>query len=160
MSSQSFGYKQTNDTPVSQVCATALSVLGDRIHWKGDEYVYVYNDGNSEISPGFGVVLSAVSGYSVTVSSVTEINECAGVVKNATFTTADYGWVVVNGFVAVEAPAGDSLAVGDRIVMGTDGVSAPVTTATALVAQQRIHGYMLDGTASAGSALAHVKCFL
>lgn len=160
MSSNSYGKRSISNIGPSHICATARAELGDRIEWKGDEYVYVQNVGNSEISPGFGVVLSAVSGYSVTISSVTEINECAGVVKNATFATADFGWILVNGFVAVEANTTDSLAVGDRIVMGTDGVHSAVTTATALVAVQRIHGYMLDGTATAGSALAHVKCYL
>jgi len=91
---------------------------------------------------------------------VEELSNDVSQVKNATLTTGDYGWLVVNGFVAVEANTTDSLAVGDRIVMGTDGVHSASTTATALVANQRIHGYMLDGTATAGSALDHVKCFL
>ncbi len=160
MSSESYGQRAISDIGPSHVCATAKAGLGDRITWKGDDYVYVYNAGNSQISPGYGAVLSAVSGYSVTVSSVTEINECACIVKNATATTGDYFWGLTRGFVAVEANTTDSLAVGDRIVMGTNGVHSASTTATALVANQRIHGYMLDGTATAGSALAHVKCFL
>jgi len=159
MSSNSYGYQSISPIGVSHVCATAKAQLGDRKWVKGNEYVYVYNAGGEEIYPGYGVCYSAVSGYSVTVSSVTEVNECAGVVANVTFATADYGWILVNGFVKVEAPASDILAVGDRIQMGTDGVHAPVTTATALVAVNRIHGYMLDATASAGSALAHVKCY-
>ena len=160
MSSQSFGYRQISDIGPSHVCSTAKAALGDRQWWKGDEYVYVYNDGSTQISPGLGCVLTGLSGYSVTVSSVTEVNECAGIVKHATLTTGDYGWVLTRGFVAVEADADTGLAAADRIVMGDNGVSTRVTGATALVQQQRIHGIMMDATGSGGSALAHVHCFL
>ena len=56
---------------VSAVTATPSVEVGRR-RIEGDEaYVYVYNTGSSTAGVNKGCVLSAVSGYSVTVSSVT-----------------------------------------------------------------------------------------
>jgi len=157
MSSNSYGYKQINDVSVSNVCATAKAALGDRTIWKGNEYVYVYNAGGEEIGKGLGCCYSAVSGYSVTVSSVTEVNECAGICVNATFTTDTYGWILVKGFANVEVA--DGAAIGDRLMIGTDGEQVVVVGGTATVAEPRMHGIVLDTIASGASGLAKVSCY-
>lgn len=155
MSSNSYGYKEINNVPVSNVCATAKTTLGDRTIFKGNEYVYVYNGGNSQISPTFGAVVSAASGYTVTVSS-TAGDVCAGYVVNATLTTGDYGWLLIRGFATVEATANTALAADVNVILGVDGVS----TAYDAASLSPVHGKMQFATASGGSAMAHVNCFL
>ncbi len=157
MSSQSYGYRNISNIGPSHVCATAKAALGDRMWWKGDEYVYVFNAGGEQIQPGLGCCYSAVSGYSVTVSSVTEVNECAGIVKNATLTTDTYGWIMNKGFVKLELVNGGTI--GDRIMLGTDGAQITVVGGTATVAEPRIHGYVLDTVASGASGMCKVSCY-
>jgi len=53
---------------------------------------------------------------------------------------------------------GINLAVGDQIVLGTNGVSTRVTGATGYKAAP--HGRMQFATGSAGTEVAHVSCFL
>ena len=158
MASTSQGYRSISDIGVSHVCATAKAQLGDRQFHLGNEYVYVYNAGNSAISPGFGLTCSAVTGYSVTISSTSGVDLCAGYVKNATAATADYFWALVAGFATVEADADTGLAAADQVVLGADGVSTRVTGATGYKAAP--HGRMMTATASAGSSIALVRCFL
>lgn len=134
---------------VSHVCASARWLLGTRVVFNGDEYCYVYNAGNSQIDPGVGCIMSAVSGFSVTVSSITNADNCFGVVKHATLTTGTYGWVVTKGFVPLEMHANVSGAVASYYSLGGDGLWA---TATA--------GYNLAkctqrATASAGSSFGY-----
>lgn len=155
MSSNSNGYKEISNVPVSQICATAQAQLGDRIIRGGVEYVYVYNAGNSQISKTFGAVCSGVSGYSVTVSS-TAGDVAAGYAANATFATADYGWLAVRGFVNIEATANTGLTAGDSVILGVDGVS----TAYDAASTSPINGKMQFTTASGGSGVALVNCFL
>ena len=91
--------------PISMVTATLGAndpEPGYRATVGDEDYVFVYNAGNSQISPTYGAVLSAVSGYSVTVSSVTSVDFLIGVCKHATLTTATYGWLMTRGFCQVE----------------------------------------------------------
>jgi len=92
MSSNSNGYRAISDIGPSNVCSTAKAQLGDRLFQGGNEYVYLYNSSNSQISQGLGVILTATSGYSVTASSITGVDNCAGYNANATAATADYFW--------------------------------------------------------------------
>ena len=99
---------------VSAVTATNTVDLGTRAVDGGNEYVYVYNAGNSQISKGFAAVLSATTGYSVTVSSTTQVDIALGMVKNATLTTGTYGWLMIKGFATFCAGANDSFAAGNQ----------------------------------------------
>ena len=98
----------------------------------GDEdYVFVYNAGTTQISPGLGAVLSAVTGYSVTVSSTTSVDFLVGVCKHATLTTATYGWLVTRGFTSVEmGGTSGTVAAGGLIELGDDGEFYPVSNTT------------------------------
>lgn len=145
-------------TPISNVTATLGAnspALGARVLHEGNEYCYVYNAGNSQISPGYACVLSSVSGYSVTVSSTTMVDVAFGVVKHSTLTTATYGWVLTKGFCDLKTIANSSVAAGDPVTLGGDGVSVPaITTMTG-----QVHGKAVEATASAGVFVAYVRCF-
>jgi len=155
------GYKQLNQDSASAV--TATRTLGNEL---GDErietsphrrYMFVYNDGGSDISPGFGCVLvSGATNYSVTVTSVTSVTPCFGVVRHSTLTTATYGWVLKQGFVQLEADAETGLAVNDRVILGDAGVHTRITGATGTLTP--IHGIVAQATASAGSGFGYVNC--
>jgi hypothetical protein len=142
------------DGGVSNVTATpGYGVeLGSLIDYDGKTYRYVYNAGNTQISIGEGCTVSAVSGYSVTVSSTTMADFFVGVVHHATLTTATYGWVVVNGFSKVKAVANTGLTAGDPLTAGGDGRWTPaVSTMTA-----NVQGKCTIATASGGIGEAFV----
>jgi hypothetical protein len=158
-----YGLRQTFQESVSAVTATK-SVdldLGTIRYEGGRVYQYVYNKGTTAASPGYGMCLSAATGFSVTVSSVTGVDACFGVVYNATLTTNTYGWIVKQGFVPLEAHADSILAVGDFVVLGSAGVcSRKQTAATAvdLITAQPAFGQVAQATASGGSAYGYVNC--
>lgn len=149
-----------NFAGVSQVTAS----LGDNdpelgyVFRKGDEeYVFVYNAGGEQINPGEGCILSAVSGYSVTVSSVTAVGWAFGVVKHATLTTDTYGWVMRKGFCPVEMSANNSAAAGDLLVLGTDGLWANKSVSTGHIAPAA--GKAMEAIASGASGQAYISIY-
>lgn len=117
---------------VSAVTASPSVEVG-RERKVGDEsYVYVYNNGGEDIDPGLGAILSGVTGYSVTVSSVTSADFLVGVCKHATLTTGTYGWLMTRGFSSVEMIAtSGTVAAGGLLELGADGAFAPVSNTTA-----------------------------
>lgn len=138
---------------VSAVTATPSVDVGS-IRIEGDEkYIYAYNAGNSQISVGRAAVVSAVSGYSVTVSSVSG-GFAVGFVKHATLTTGTYGWLVTRGFVdsVTNAMASTALAAGDAIQLGVDGGVCKGETGPYV-------GKMMTATGSAGVAHAFVALY-
>lgn len=145
---------------VSDVTATlpAGYEVGIRRYKGNEQYMLVYNNGNSQATVGNGVTITALTGYSVTVSSVTSVNPCFGVVRNATMTTATYGWVVIKGFSSLKADASTGLAVGDACCLGTDGVFQRLTGATGY-AFAPVCAWVLQATASAGLGYGYVNAF-
>lgn len=142
------------DGGISNVTATPGDgvELGSKIEHDGKQYRYVYNTGNTQISVGEGCTVSAVSGYSVTVSSTTMADFFLGVVHHATIPTAYYGWVVVQGFAKAKAPANSGFAAGDPLTAGGDGRFAPAAgTMTA-----NVLGKVTVATASGGIGEAFV----
>lgn len=121
----------------------------------GDErYCYVYNAGNSQIPPSYGCTLSAVTGYSVTVSSLTNV-DLFGVVKHTTLTTGTYGWVMKKGFAAVEMGANNSAAAGVLLCPGADGTFAHATQTTLPFGM--IVGKAMEAMASGASGQAYIN---
>ncbi len=129
---------------VSNVTASPSVQLGTVRNDSGVSYIYVYNDGNSQISQGFMGFLAGTnslsSGYSVTVTNAASQAggiKAVGVAHNATLTTGTYGWLATKGLVLI-APDGGGSAVsmnaGDVLVAGIDGAFAPLagTAATAV----------------------------
>jgi hypothetical protein len=124
----------------------------------GDEdYVFVYNAGNSQISPTYGAVMSGVSGYSVTVSSISGVDFLAGVCKHATLTTATYGWLCTRGFVEVEMEADNSAAAGQILALAADGEFALKSNSTGFPTPAV--GKTMEAIASAGSGTAWINVF-
>lgn len=126
---------------VSAVTAVPSVELGARCTVAGNEYIYVYNDGNSQISQGLmgrnPATLS--SGYSVTVTNAASALGgmfVVGVAHNATLTTGTYGWLMTRGVCyAVPDASAISLNSGALVCDGVDGgfVSCIVSAQTGVV---------------------------
>lgn len=95
----------------------------------GNMYVYVYNAGPVQISQGqFAVLATGVSGYSVTASSTTFMDNPIGVAKNATLTTATYGWLMYRGFTGISTE-NVSFTTAQAVMAGLNGNFQAATTA-------------------------------
>jgi hypothetical protein len=124
---------------------------------EGDEdYIWVYNTGsNAQINPGNGAICSAVTGYSVTVSSTTSADFLVGVCKHATITTGAYGWLVTKGFTSVEmGGTSGTVAAGGLIELGDDGEFYPVSNTTA---NGPVVGKAMEAIVSAASGQAFIR---
>jgi hypothetical protein len=142
---------------VSNVTATLGAnspELGTRINKSGNEWTFVYNAGGEQIAPRRGVIVSAVSGYSVSVSSVTQASKMFGVCVNATATTGTYFWAQTGGFVDIKnGMASTALAAAELVELGADGVFVhPPAAATAAGHHTFACGYIMAATGSAGTA--------
>lgn len=146
---------------VSAVTATNTVNPGETRFQNGEEYIYVYNAGVQQISVGQFAVLSANSGFSVTVSSVTGYDLPIGFVKHATLTTGTYGWLLTRGFTKAQLGANNSATTSDVIFPGAGGLVGTLgqaaSSVTGLIYQPI--GYVVSGAASGSSALAYVRCY-
>ena len=95
--------------------------LGTRMVVDEMEYIFVYNAGGANIGVGQPVTVSAVTGYSVTVSCITQVDFAIGVRQHSTLSTGAYGWVAKNGFGIVEMSANESAAAGGALAVGAEG---------------------------------------
>lgn len=149
-----------NFAPVSQVTAT-LGVndpeVGTIIRAGNAEYVFVYNVGNSQISPGFGATLSGVSGYSVSVSSVAETDTLVGICVNTTLTTATYGWLLRRGFGPGVAAVDSGVSTGAILTTAADGKVSQKTISTGFCGP--ILGKAMTSAASNASFAAYWNLF-
>jgi hypothetical protein len=103
---------------ISAVTATPSIEIGTERWDNGRKYIYMYNKSTSTASVQLGVVYSAASSYSITVSSVAD-ERCAGVVIHSDIPALNYGWVCTKGHVDVLAAS--ACATGMKVVMSTDG---------------------------------------
>lgn len=145
---------------VSNVTATRGAKdpeIGSRCTVDGNDYLYVYNAGNSQASPGQLMTATGTTGYSATVSTTTMIDHPIGVVYHATLTTGTYGWVLTAGFGSAKAPANSGIAAGQLLCAGGDGVVAVKSISTD--APAAVIGKCMTATASAGVAGAFFKIF-
>ena len=145
---------------VSQVTATLGAndpEVGTRVREGDEEYLFVYNTGSSTAAVSYGVVCSAVTGYSVTVSSTTSVDLLVGVVKHADIPTGSYGWVVTKGFAAVEMEADNSAAAGQLLALAEDGAFALKSNSTGYPTPAV--GKTMEAIASAGSGSAYISVF-
>ena len=123
---------------------------------EGDErYIFVYNNGTTQISVGNGATVTAVTGYSVTVSSITHVDYPVGVCKHATLTTGTYGWLMQKGF--GPAKAGSAVVAGDLLCLGVDGtwVAKLATTAYSQVIAPSVYGKCMVSAAAGSNADAY-----
>lgn len=142
---------------VSAVTATPSVEVGTVRREGNEEYIYVYNAGNSQANPGYGLTASGVTGYSLTVSTTTMIDHVFAVVKHATLTTGTYGWALTKGFCSAKMPANSGCAAGQLLTVGADGVFAVKSIATD--APGGTYGKVMVATASAGVATAFFKLY-
>lgn len=129
--------------------------VGTRKTFGDEEYIFVYNTGaDAQINPGNGAVVSAVTGYSVTVSSTTSADFLIGVCKNATITTGAYGWLVCKGFTSVEMGADYSAAAGSLLEVADDGTFDIVSNTTGNLGPV---GKAMEAIASGASGQAYIS---
>lgn len=126
------------DEHVAEASSDQKYQLGMRYSKSGNDYVYVYNGGNSNIGTGKYCVLqqsgsSFTSGYTVTVTNASLAGWMAGVAQN-TISTGYYGFVMTKGVSLISTDSGEvSANVGVDLSLGTDGgfVAAGATFSTA-----------------------------
>ena len=122
----------------------------------GDEhYLFIYNNGNSVIKTGDGVIVSAVSGYSVTISSTTGVDVLVGVCKHASINTGYYGYVVTKGWSQVNMGADFSAAAGAMLILAADGKFTAKTCATGYAGAGLVK--TMEAIASGASGTAYVS---
>lgn len=135
--------------------------VGTIVRAGDEEYIFVYNAGNSQISPGYLAVVSAVTGYSVTVSSVAASGDIpVGVCVHATLTTGTYGYLLKKGFCNFKATADSGVVAGARLIPGDDGVwGSPTTTSNVSNTQNSAYGKCMVATASAGTGVGYFSIY-
>ena len=129
--------------------------VGDTLANGNELYRFVYNTGSSTANVGDSVVVSAVSGYSVTVSSTTSVDLCIGVVKHAAIATGYYGYVVTQGFSQVNMGADLSAAAGALLILAADGKLSAKTISTGYVGP--VVGKAMQAIASGASGTAYIS---
>ena len=129
-----YGNEPVRFSKVSMVTATLGAndpQVGATTRDGDEEYLFVYNTGGSTINVGHGCTVSAVTGYSVTVSSVTSVDILVGVCKHSAIATTEYGWVVTRGWSSIEMNGSSgTVAAGGLCELGTDGVFSPISNTT------------------------------
>lgn len=131
--------------------------LGTIVREGDEEYIFVYNAGNSAIPPSYAAVVSAVSGYSVTISSTTSVDFAIGVCKHASIATAAYGWLMTRGFCEVEMEADNSAAAGQLLTLAADGEFALKSNSTGYPTPAI--GKTMQAIASGASGTAFLRIF-
>ena len=136
--------------------AQKVAELGARVIHKGEEYVYVHNASTQDVSVGHAMVMSSLSGYSLTISSVTGVDEPMCVVKHATIVAGGFGWGLVRG--VTQLALASTMATGIRATLGTDGVFSTFVLSTSAVPPMAKILSSGTGISTTGMALAYVKC--
>ncbi len=148
------GYDTKFFESVSQTTLTNSVELGTRRVQNGNEYIYVYNGCGASITSGYGVCVSLLSGYTVTVSSVTQVNHCVGVAPY-TFATATYGWIQTRGFCRIKLGSVNSMALNDPMKLGTDGLFGVNSVSTGNIDLQC--GFSIEAAASGASGAIYLR---
>lgn len=119
------------------------------------EYLFCYNAGGEQILVGQPVTISGVTGYSVTVTTVTNVDMGVGVRQHSTMATAEYGWIATRGIGTVEMGANNSCVTGGLLQVGGLGFGsvAEVDTNVTNFLVPTV-GKALESIASAGSGIA------
>jgi hypothetical protein len=164
--SLAYGYRQFYDATVSVVCATASYTIGTTRFDNGREWIYVYQGGADDVSPGYAVRLASGStGYTVNADGIPDPSTvsagCAfGVVQNATLLAANYGWVCRRGFGQVMADGNTSIAKGWHLHVTVSGCVDRATAATGNYTTMTRQFYACEDqdTTTTGSFTAYINC--
>jgi len=149
-----YGLQQVFEESVSAVTATPSVQLGTERWEGGRKYIYMYNKSTSTASTKFGVVYSASSGYSMTISSVVG-EQLAGVVVNADIPTVNYGWVCVKGHVAVTSDTATAPVAGGKLICGDLGYMTMPSGGTSWTGM--VAGVVTAGTAATATFAAFIN---
>jgi hypothetical protein len=153
---------------ISNVTLTNSVTPGEVRFFKGEEYIYVANaNANTGIGQGCFAVLSANSGFSVTVSSITQYDFPIGFVKHQTIPSGGFGWLLTRGFTPVSLGTNASATTSDLLYPAAAGNCAAAANALSAGCGIMIQpiGYVVQGAASAASggtataAVAYVRCY-
>lgn len=126
--------------------------VGDVARIGDENYIFCYNAGNSNILAGDGVIVSAVSGYSVTVSSVTSVDLLVGVRVGNTLSTGYYGYICTRGFAQVNMGADYSAAAGAGLILAADGKFTAKTCATGYASPIQVKAMAAIASGVSGTA--------
>lgn len=128
------------------------------VHYEGTKiHQYIYNTGGAAIGAGYACKISGTGSYSCTVTTTTRVAQAFGIAEVAISATA-YGWVLKKGITTFIAGTTTSFAVGDRLVLGTDGAmeaASAVTYTSTQVGPMDVCGYTISAVASAASGLGY-----
>lgn len=150
-----YGLQSVFEESVSAVTASNSIQLGTERWQDGRLYRYVYNMSTSTATTKHGVVHSAASAHSVTISSVGG-EGLAGVVYNADIGPTEYGWVVIKGPVPLTSDGNSAIAAGDRVVLGAAGAFTRSTGGTGYTGV--VVATPVEATTTAGTFVAFVNC--
>jgi len=101
---------------VSSTVGTAAAELGERSIVGGNEYLYCYNGTGSSVTQGALMVMSGLSGYTMTRSSTESADLPMVCARNTSVADGQYFWGMVRGVspvMSIAVAAGDLLGVGD-----------------------------------------------
>ena len=157
--SEPYGIGPTTLEGVSSVTATNSVALGTLKYDGGSLYQYVYNAASdSSVDKGYACILTGTTGYSVTVSAITD-PWCRpfGVCANKTATTGTYFWALRRGYATLIASA-KAITAGVAVFVGKDGTAMPNSAVTLTSGMKGCYGVALVSTAAGGSFAAYVNC--
>lgn len=150
--------------PVSGSTATLGAndpVLGTKISYEGEDYVLAQNKSTAQVLPGNVVVLSASTGFSFVLTSVTNAGAAFGAVKHATIAAGSYGWVLVRGFAdLINGMAGTAPANGDIIELAADGKFCKANSILATGSAGLPFGIVMSAGASGGTGASKSYCYI
>jgi hypothetical protein len=137
---------------VSAVTATPSVQLGERREYNGDQYVYAYNNSDSQLVPGYHAVhATAATGYSFTITHTAGMVP-VGMCKNSTFTTQTYGWLMTSGYHASAAGGTPgTIAAADKVFPSTSGTWNNLPTLTVTLCAGTPASYAETATGTAGA---------
>lgn len=130
---------------------------GEICSYEGEQYVYVFNAGGSTIGKGFCATVSALTGLSVTVSTITSVDFVVGVCKHTAIPTLNYGWLMTKGIATVVMEADNSAAAGQLLTVAADGEFAMKSNSTGYPSPAI--GKALSAIASGGSGHAYISIY-
>lgn len=155
-----YGPININVFPVSATTATLPAGVEIGQTWTQGPHKYqlVYNaQASAVLSPGYIVVASGTSGYSVTISSTTDPWAKPFGVVHKTIPSASYGWVLKGGSICSLKNSGNSaIAAGDNIVPDADGVVTKPTGGTGTTGMAAVFAKALAATTTAATFSAYV----
>ena len=107
--------------------------VGARCNYQGNMYVYAYNAASDSAAyPGMiATPVVANTSYSFTITTTAGLDVPIGVVRNATFATGAYGWLLTKGF----GPAYTSAAIAAGTALQPTTLGLWTTGATFSVAK-------------------------